>query len=141
MEQASCWNEVSEEWESEADWVIDEFESINYYCFPVLINSLHYLSPMARVRWWLAVIDLDPKLAKQMGIDALVIEILNSLKGSGPAYSIDRFFLDPDILDTLMESFPYKVSKHQRAEEEWKATHLNFCLTHKLEWPRDFCFC
>ena len=128
MDQKSVQNEEGQ-WESESDWVIEQFEHMAYYAFPVLMTAQDYGSPMARIRWWLVILDIEPACAKRMGIEQHVYEILNSLKeGCAEApYSVDNFLLDADILERLVDALPYKVrTKVNRLDEECKNTHLNF---------------
>ena len=82
---------------------------------------------------------MDPSVGKRMGVDAEVIELLNAFKGdSKKPFSIEHFFLDDDVLDRLLDAYPYKGAKFGRQDEMWQSTHLNFCLENGLEWPRDF---
>ena len=137
MDQKSVQNEEGQ-WESESDWVIEQFEHMAYYAFPVLMTAQDYGSPMARIRWWLVILDIEPACAKRMGIEQHVYEILNSLKeGCAEApYSVDNFLLDADISERLVDALPYKVrTKVNRLDEEWKNTRLNFCFSNGLEWP------
>ena len=123
--------------ESESDWVIEQFHKMSYFAFPVLMNALDYGSPMARVRWWLVILDIDPACAKQLNIEQHASEILNGLKDGYRAapYSFEPFFIQPDVIEELVHNIPFKMQKAARLDDGWKDVHLGLCLSHDIEWP------
>ena len=139
MLQNSSWNEDECQFESESDWVVSEFKAMDYVTFPVCIDALEYRSPMARVRWWLAVLDVEPSYAATHDIQTEVLQLLKgAVTAEEEAFDVNSFFLDGDILDKMLESFPYQHKKKQHREEEgWKQNHYTYCTLHELDWPRD----
>lgn len=142
MEQASNYNDETEAWESEADWLKEQLSQDGFTCITSLMEARDYRAPMRRLRWWAVVIDLPPAYVASMGIEASILEFLNGFKddaGLGP-YGYENFLLDKDVLERLEEAMPYKntMLKRNRTDEEWKGTHQTFCLKHGLDWPRFF---
>ena len=124
-------------WESESDWVIEQFQLMAYFAFPVLMDAQDYGSPMARIRWWLVVLDIDPACAKELGIEQHASEILNGLKDGYRAapHSIDSFFICAENMEQLVQNIPFKREKAARLDDGWKDVHLGLCLSYDIEWP------